>query len=70
MFADKAASYETAVPGQLRLLPTDAMIDALASDYAAMADMFMAAPPALEELLAALTDIEMRLNAIENSVAA
>jgi hypothetical protein len=61
MFADKAASYDTAVIGQLRLFPTG-MTEALASDYNAMADMFMAAPPSLPELLEAIDGLEKRLN--------
>jgi len=62
MFADKAASYDTAVIGELRLFPTG-MTEALASDYAAMADMFMAPPPSLPELIEAIGDLEKRLNA-------
>jgi hypothetical protein len=60
MFADKRASYDTAVIGQLRLLPSTA--EALASDYNAMADMFMAQPPSLPELIDAIADLEKRLN--------
>jgi len=63
MFTDRAASYETAVPGQIRLLPTEAITAPLSTDYVAMADMFMAPPPPLDELLAGLADIEARLNA-------
>lgn len=62
MFADKAASYDTAVLGQLRLSPTEAMLQELASDYAAMADMFMIAPPGLNEMLDGIADLEKRLN--------
>lgn len=62
LFADKAASYETAAIGQLRLFPTG-MTEALAADYAAMADMFMTEPPSLSELLESIEDLEKRLNA-------
>lgn len=62
MFADKAASYHSAVPGQLQLSPTDVMSEALASDYAAMADMFMSPPPPSVELLAGIAELEGRLN--------
>ncbi len=34
----------------------------LPSDYAAMADMFMEDPPAFEEMLAGLADLEGRIN--------
>lgn len=61
MFADRAASYDTAVIGQLRLFPTG-MTEALASDYNAMADMFMAQPPSLPALVEAIADLEKRLN--------
>ncbi|MDB5579054.1 MAG: nucleotidyl transferase AbiEii/AbiGii toxin family protein [Bradyrhizobium sp.] len=63
MFADASASYATAVPGTLRLTPPEQIQQALASDYAAMADMFMVAPPALAELLKELADLEARINA-------
>lgn len=62
MFADASASYGTAVLVTLRLSPSDAIRDALARDYAAMADMFMEDPPAFKELLAGLADLEDRIN--------
>lgn len=62
MFAETAASYETAVLGTLRLMPNPDIEDALARDYAAMAEMFMRAPPPLKELLAGLTKLEERIN--------
>lgn len=62
MFADASASYATAVLGTLRLSPSDAIRDALARDYAAMADMFMENPPAFRELLAGLDALEKRIN--------
>lgn len=61
MFADKAASYDRAVIGQIRLFPTG-MTEAVASDYNAMADMFMTQPPSLPELVEAIADLEKRLN--------
>lgn len=62
MFADASASYATAVFATLRLSPSDAIRDALARDYAAMADMFMEDPPAFKELLAGLDALEKRIN--------
>ena len=62
MFADASASYATAVLGTLRLRPSAPIRPALASDYAAMADMFMVAPPAFAELLEGLADLEARIN--------
>ncbi|WP_439540140.1 nucleotidyl transferase AbiEii/AbiGii toxin family protein [Sphingomonas sp.] len=62
MFADASASYATAALATLRLSPSDAIRDALARDYAAMADMFMEDPPAFKELLAGLAALETRIN--------
>lgn len=62
MFADKSASYETAVLGSLRLVPSDETILKLKQDYREMADMFMTAPPSFEELLAGILEIEQTLN--------
>ncbi len=44
-------------------LPTRPLTrDALAADYAAMAEMFMVEPPNFDELLAGLADLEKRIN--------
>ncbi|GGZ12603.1 nucleotidyl transferase AbiEii/AbiGii toxin family protein [Novosphingobium colocasiae] len=63
MFADKSASYETAVLGSLRLSPTEGMVDRLAQDYAAMGEMFMTAPPSFDALIEGLARIEQTINA-------
>ncbi|MEP2724130.1 nucleotidyl transferase AbiEii/AbiGii toxin family protein [Roseibium sp.] len=63
MFADKSASYETALLGSLRLSPPDAIADDLKRDYDAMAVMFMREPPTFAELLADITALEEWLNA-------
>ena len=63
LFADAKASYGTAQLGTLRLSVTEAMRKELAVDYAAMAEMFMEEPPAFEELVSRLADIEGRINA-------
>lgn len=62
MFADASASYETAVPGSLRLAPSDKINARLKADYEAMAEMFMAAPPSFEDLLTGIEQLEDRLN--------
>ncbi|MBB5684012.1 nucleotidyl transferase AbiEii/AbiGii toxin family protein [Sphingobium boeckii] len=64
MFADKTASYETAIQGSLRLIVTAAIRDQLEQDYGAMREMFMTAPPAFEGLLDGLTAIEATINNI------
>lgn len=63
MFADKSASYETALIGSLRLSPSDVIADDLKRDYDAMAVMFMREPPTFAELLAGIAVLEERLNA-------
>lgn len=63
MFADKSASYETAILGSLRLSPSDAIADDLKRDYDAMTVMFMREPPTFAELLADIAALEERLNA-------
>lgn len=63
MFADNSASYETAIPGSLRLLPTDETTALLKQDYAAMAEMFMSPPPSFDDLLEGLARLESLLNA-------
>ena len=63
MFADKSASYETAVVGTLRLSPDGANRERLERDYSAMADMFMAAPPEFDALMEGLASIERTINA-------
>jgi hypothetical protein len=63
MFADNKASYETALLGSLRLVPHADLRERLRADYAAMGEMFMAAPPSFEELIDMIAALEMRLNA-------
>jgi hypothetical protein len=62
MFADKSASYETAVIGSLRLSPSNEIADELKRDYAAMTEMFMVQPPSFEELLKGIAELEVLLN--------
>jgi hypothetical protein len=62
MFADNKASYGTAVIGSLRLVPNDDLRARLGVDYAAMAEMFMVAPPSFDELMTAIAALEAKLN--------
>lgn len=62
MFADRKASYDTAKLGSLRLLPTEELSERLRADYAAMAEMFMVAPPSFDDLMAAIGALEAKLN--------
>lgn len=63
MFADKSASYETAVLGSLQLLPSEAIAEDLKRDYSAMSEMFMREPPTFAELLEGIEALQERLNA-------
>lgn len=66
MFADSKASYETAKLGTLRLTPPEEVRAKLKSDYAAMAEMFMAVPPSFEELMVGIAKLESFLNGNES----
>ena len=63
MFADNKASYGTATLGALRLAPNDELRARLADDYAAMSEMFMMPPPSFDDLMAAISGLEAKLNA-------
>lgn len=58
------ARYDEAVAGKLRLVPPEARLEALRADYAAMSEMFFSAPPAFEEVLEGLREIEGWVNQI------
>lgn len=62
MFADASASYGTAVIGSLRLVPSEETRARLKADYENMAEMFMVAPPAFEDLWTGIEQLEDRLN--------
>jgi hypothetical protein len=62
MFADNSASYDTATLGKLRLAPNDELRARLANDYAAMSEMFITPPPSFDELMAAISALETKLN--------
>lgn len=62
MFANNKASYGTAVIGSLRLTPKDELRERLRKDYAAMAEMFMVAPPSFDDLMTAIGALEAKLN--------
>lgn len=62
MFRDTKASYDTAKPGSLRLVPTDEMIPGLKKDYQAMREMFMGGIPNFEDILILLKQLEDKIN--------
>ncbi len=61
-YRSKWASYETAIPGSFRLLPTDAGEAVLRKDYSAMRPMFFNEPPAWDDVLEGLKSLETRIN--------
>jgi hypothetical protein len=63
-FAASWASYETAVPGTFELLPSPQRLTALAADYRAMQDMFFRPPSPWSDIVATLTALETRINAL------
>ena len=63
LFADNKASYETAVIGSLRLVPSNDMRAELAKDYVAMNEMFLKQPPSFESIMDSLSTLEQKINA-------
>jgi len=61
-FASAWASYETATPGGLHLLPANHRIDDLRSDYKEMKTMIFGAYPEWDEIIEGLTALERRVN--------
>ncbi|MGN8113971.1 nucleotidyl transferase AbiEii/AbiGii toxin family protein [Labrys sp. 22185] len=58
------ASYDTAQPGKLRLLPNEARMKDLRADYRAMAPMmFDESPPPFDDILAKIAAIQETINA-------
>ena len=56
------ANYETAVPGTLKLIPSDQRLTALEGDYRAMQEMFFRSPPTWSEIVSVLKALEARIN--------
>jgi hypothetical protein len=61
-FQSSWASYDTARPGSLRLVPPRYRLPELKADYQQMQEMFTETPPAFEALLQQLHGIEDSLN--------
>ena len=62
-FASASAKYDEAIPGSLRLVPSDARIPELEEDYRKMREMIFGDVPSFGHLLATLISIERRINA-------
>ena len=61
-FADKSASYETAVPGSFRLVPDDYRMPDLERDYRDMREMFFEEPPPWAKVIERLRRLEEEIN--------
>lgn len=64
-FGSSWANYEAARPGGFRLVPPVTRQAVLRRDYQAMRDMYLRSPPTFEEILAALADLELRINHVD-----
>ncbi|MBU0729432.1 MAG: nucleotidyl transferase AbiEii/AbiGii toxin family protein [Proteobacteria bacterium] len=61
-FASGWADYSGAKPGTIQLMPPPELMDAYKSDYKAMDLMFYQDPPAFDELIAKIQQIEKKIN--------
>jgi Nucleotidyl transferase AbiEii toxin, Type IV TA system len=61
-FGSGWANYDLAKPGTFRLVPPDARLPALRSDYASMKEMYLSEPRSFDEVLSVLADLEKRIN--------
>lgn len=62
-FPQTKARYERFEIGTIRLTPSTRGMAALARDYVAMRDMIFGEPPPFDEILAAISELEGRINA-------
>jgi hypothetical protein len=56
------AHYETAVPGSLKLIPSEEIIKSVIKDFRAMQDMIFGYKPTITEILDILRDLEEQIN--------
>ncbi len=62
-FGSPDLGLETALPGTFTLLPVPAMREALSKDYEAMGGMIFGGVPDLDDVLAAIAEVERIVNA-------
>jgi len=62
-FSSGWAQYETAVPGGIHLVPTEARANTLRADYRLMREMIFGNGPSWEDIIAKLRELEHRINA-------
>lgn len=56
------AHYETAVPGSLKLIPSDTILDSVTKDYREMQDMIFGSRPSISEIFETLHDLEEQIH--------
>jgi hypothetical protein len=61
-FGSSWANYDEAKPGTFRLVPPSERIPPLRRDYQAMRDMYLSNPVSFDKILAALAELEKRIN--------
>lgn len=64
-FGSAWANYEAAKPGTFRLAPHPSRLAALRIDYQAMRDMYLTEPASFDEILASLSELENRINQVD-----
>jgi hypothetical protein len=62
-FGSRWASYDTAKPGTLRLVPAETRIRDLRRDYDAMREMYLSEPTSFDTVIETLAAVERRINA-------
>ena len=66
-FGSAWARYDLAQPGTFRLAPPAIRVPGLRRDYEAMRDMYLGEPIDFDEVLAALGELEQRINGADSS---
>ena len=61
-FGSSWAKYDLAKPGTFRLVAPAERLSALKHDYEAMKEMYLSEPATFDEVLAALAELERRIN--------
>jgi hypothetical protein len=62
MFQAKWRGYDTAVPGQFKLMPYGKLLDVLRADYKAMSGMIFGDVPTFDDVLSAIGTLENKVN--------
>jgi len=56
------ANYDAAIPGTLKLIPSNHVLEPMREDYSAMQEMIFGRRPTFDEIIAALTELEREIN--------